>query len=377
MGWLALVLIAAAAMAALALLRVDRLLWSMIGAALMLGAAGYAWQGSPTLSASPARPDGMRMADDPSLIDLRDRMLGRFTAEHREYTVAVEGKGPRDPLDRPFAGRRISAVDQAYRYAINLPCDWALVTNLREVRLYHKGSTQRTYERWDVAQMAADRRALAAAVVDQRLVAFGHRAQRRCRGGVAHPVPFGTAIADQVGHRDQVCAAVVDHIRRVASHKARLKLFGDFLDALHFDGCARVQHLLQLPGVFDVVVAKTTGEEHTVYLGGLQVEGVERIGGNFKGQLGRIGGRRGCIGGGNGGRGGLAGGTGGPRPGRCTARGRTGRPASCGRPPPAPGLPAWPGPVAGRWGRVIETLRAHLLGCSRRRRRCRDACERC
>ncbi len=90
-----------------------------------------------------------------------DAVLGRFTEDQRDYVVAVEGKGPRDPLDRPFAGRRISAVDQAYRYAINLPCDWAVVTNLREIRLYHKGATQRTYERFDVAQMAADRRALA------------------------------------------------------------------------------------------------------------------------------------------------------------------------------------------------------------------------
>jgi hypothetical protein len=61
----------------------------------------------------------------------------------------LEGKGPRDPLDRPFAGRRMSAVDQGYRYAINLQCDWVLVTNLRQVRLYSKGSDQYTYERFD------------------------------------------------------------------------------------------------------------------------------------------------------------------------------------------------------------------------------------
>jgi len=39
-----------------------------------------------------------------------------------------EGKGARDPLDRPFTGRRMSAVNQAYRYIINLPCDWIIVT---------------------------------------------------------------------------------------------------------------------------------------------------------------------------------------------------------------------------------------------------------
>ena len=63
-----------------------------------------------------------------------DAVLGDFNGQQR-YLVALEGKGPRDPLDRPFAGRRMSAVDQAYRYAINLPCDWIVVTSVRETRL--------------------------------------------------------------------------------------------------------------------------------------------------------------------------------------------------------------------------------------------------
>jgi hypothetical protein len=39
-----------------------------------------------------------------------------------KFVVALEGKGPKDPLDRPFAGRRMSASGQGYRYAIDLPC---------------------------------------------------------------------------------------------------------------------------------------------------------------------------------------------------------------------------------------------------------------
>jgi hypothetical protein len=87
-----------------------------------------------------------------------DAALGRFPAAGGpgEYVAAVEGKGPRDPLDRPFAGRRLSAVDQALRYAVNLVCDWYLVTNLREVRLYHKGHDQLTYERFETAALADD-----------------------------------------------------------------------------------------------------------------------------------------------------------------------------------------------------------------------------
>ena len=52
-----------------------------------------------------------------------DAVLGRFSPDKSQFVVALEGKGTRDPLDRPFGGRRMSAVDQAYRYAINLPCD--------------------------------------------------------------------------------------------------------------------------------------------------------------------------------------------------------------------------------------------------------------
>lgn len=89
-----------------------------------------------------------------------DAVLGAFGPGGERPVVAVEGKGPLDPLDRPFGGRALSAVDQGYGYAINLPCDWILVTNLRQIRLYHKGHTQREYERWDVAEMARDEREL-------------------------------------------------------------------------------------------------------------------------------------------------------------------------------------------------------------------------
>lgn len=85
-----------------------------------------------------------------------DAVLGRFQKDREQFIVALEGKGPRDPLDRPFAGRRMSAVDQAYRYAINLPCDWILVTSIRETRLYHKGSNQHAYERFETVRLASE-----------------------------------------------------------------------------------------------------------------------------------------------------------------------------------------------------------------------------
>lgn len=85
-----------------------------------------------------------------------DAVLGRFGADKKEYIVALEGKSTRDPLEIPFGGRKMSAVDQCYRYAINLPCDWILVTSMRETRLYHKGSNQQTYERFDTVRLATD-----------------------------------------------------------------------------------------------------------------------------------------------------------------------------------------------------------------------------
>jgi hypothetical protein len=91
--------------------------------------------------------------------EFADAVLGDFNGEQR-FIVAVEGKGPRDPLDRPYAGRRLSAVEQGYRYAINLPCDWIIVTSIRQTRLYHKGSDQQTYERFDTEQLAASETAL-------------------------------------------------------------------------------------------------------------------------------------------------------------------------------------------------------------------------
>jgi tetratricopeptide (TPR) repeat protein len=89
MGYLALALFGAGAFAAMAMLGVRRPLWSLAGAALMLGAIGYALQGRPMLAASPAQPQAAVAPPDQGLIDLRDRMLGRFTADW-SYLVAAD-----------------------------------------------------------------------------------------------------------------------------------------------------------------------------------------------------------------------------------------------------------------------------------------------
>lgn len=89
MGWLLLVLLGVAAMAALVLLGTARALWSLVAAALMLGFAGYALQGSPGMPSSPAKPAAEMGEDDPGLIALRGQMFGRFTADDA-YLVAAD-----------------------------------------------------------------------------------------------------------------------------------------------------------------------------------------------------------------------------------------------------------------------------------------------
>ena len=88
MGWIALLLLAGVAFGALAWLRVPRLLWSMAGAALMLGAPGYALQGRPALPGAPARPDTQAVGNEQGLLELRTQMFGRYGAEGAYLTAA-------------------------------------------------------------------------------------------------------------------------------------------------------------------------------------------------------------------------------------------------------------------------------------------------
>ena len=82
-----------------------------------------------------------------------DAVLGDFNG-HDQPILAVEGKGTKDPLDRPYAGRKLSAVQQGYQYAINLTCDWIIVTSMRQTRLYYKGADTQTYELFDAEALA-------------------------------------------------------------------------------------------------------------------------------------------------------------------------------------------------------------------------------
>ncbi|MBY0460919.1 MAG: N-6 DNA methylase, partial [Gemmataceae bacterium] len=47
-------------------------------------------------------------------------------------------------------------MEQALLYAVQLKIDWYLVTNLKEIRLYHKANDTHTYERFELPKLAAD-----------------------------------------------------------------------------------------------------------------------------------------------------------------------------------------------------------------------------
>lgn len=90
MGYAWLFVLGIAAAAALRALGVPRTIWSLAAAALMLGAAGYAWQGSPTLAGRATAPDTRAIDSDPDLIALRDRMFGARFTNDGAYLIAAD-----------------------------------------------------------------------------------------------------------------------------------------------------------------------------------------------------------------------------------------------------------------------------------------------
>jgi len=90
MGWLMLVLIGVAAFLALWLGGVSKSLWSFVGAALMLGAAGYALQQRASVPGHPVESFAEPIQLDPAVIEMRDAMLGRFTGDGA-YLIAADG----------------------------------------------------------------------------------------------------------------------------------------------------------------------------------------------------------------------------------------------------------------------------------------------
>ncbi|MGK6355621.1 tetratricopeptide repeat protein [Sphingomonas sp. DT-207] len=115
MGWLVFAGIVLAAALLLWRSGFPRRLWTIPATALMLGAAGYAWQGSPGLAGQPVAAARKAGEIDPSLVALRDAMFGRFNLEFAYFTAADAMTRAGSP--RQAANVMIGAVRKAPRSA--------------------------------------------------------------------------------------------------------------------------------------------------------------------------------------------------------------------------------------------------------------------
>lgn len=115
MGYILLLVVGVAAFGALALLGAPRVLWTTLAAALVLGAIGYVWQGRPSLAGASARPNAVPGDTEPTLIELRGRMMGRFTADAAYFTMAdaMLRSGDRDAAAKVMLGG-VRALPRSY-----------------------------------------------------------------------------------------------------------------------------------------------------------------------------------------------------------------------------------------------------------------------
>lgn len=88
MGWLWLAVLGVAAALGLWRLGVPRTLWSFAGAALMLGASGYALQGQPWLAGHPTSAAARSGEVSAELSELRFAMFGRYTYADPFFTAS-------------------------------------------------------------------------------------------------------------------------------------------------------------------------------------------------------------------------------------------------------------------------------------------------
>ena len=130
-GWLILLLIGGAAGVSLWLLGVRRQLASLIGAALMLGATGYALQGRPALPGAPAGGSVARSEVEPALIELRWTLWGRFTFEE-QYFVAADAMRS--------AGNRAAAAQVMLGAVRSVPGSAQAWTGLGTALVEHDGA---------------------------------------------------------------------------------------------------------------------------------------------------------------------------------------------------------------------------------------------
>lgn len=88
MGWLTLIILALLVFAALWWFVKDKAARQLLGAALFVALAGYAWQGRPTLAGSPKAPPARQEVPESQFAQMRQELLGRFDSASRWLTMA-------------------------------------------------------------------------------------------------------------------------------------------------------------------------------------------------------------------------------------------------------------------------------------------------
>lgn len=85
-----------------------------------------------------------------------DAALGHFNDAAQTVVAPVELKGADTPdLDAIMPGRYKSPVQQVWEYAMDTPgCQFLLVSNMLEFRLYAVGHTRQVYERFDILELS-------------------------------------------------------------------------------------------------------------------------------------------------------------------------------------------------------------------------------
>ncbi|WP_326524068.1 tetratricopeptide repeat protein [Sphingomonas sp.] len=131
-GWVMLVGMMAAAFLLMLLAGAPRAMASFVGAALMLGAAGYALQGRPDQPGAPVEPAAKTGSVDPGLSRLRLEFFGRYTVAE-PYFFAGEA------LTR--SGALQSSVSLYLGAANAYPDSAALWTALGQAYAEHDGNT--------------------------------------------------------------------------------------------------------------------------------------------------------------------------------------------------------------------------------------------
>lgn len=115
MGWILFLELAVAAGLLLWVLRFPWRLWAVPATAVMLGGAGYAWQGSPGLAGKLAQAAKQEGQVDPELVALREAFFGRFNFDAAYFMAAdaMERSGSSQAAAKVMIGAVRKAPDDA------------------------------------------------------------------------------------------------------------------------------------------------------------------------------------------------------------------------------------------------------------------------